>query len=104
MRLYLAMFGGMLIWGLSWSNVKIAGTYADPQLLMFWRFAVGRRYTHYAKSKNGNECHKIQLLDVHNLVSSHRHGLQFECLKKPWNMGMDTWRRLKRLINKSLSD
>ena len=37
-------------------------------------------------------------------VSSHRHGLQFECLKKPWNMGMDTWRRLKRLINKSLSD
>jgi len=34
----MAMIFAMLIWGLSWSNAKIAGQYADPQLLMFWRF------------------------------------------------------------------
>ena len=34
----MAMIFAMLIWGLSWSNGKIAGQYADPQLLMFWRF------------------------------------------------------------------
>ena len=32
----MAMIFAMLFWGLSWSNAKIAGQYADPQLLMFW--------------------------------------------------------------------
>jgi len=32
------MVFAILVWGLSWTNAKIAGRYADPQLLMFWRF------------------------------------------------------------------
>ncbi len=32
------MVGAMLIWGISWPNAKIAGRYADPELLMVWRF------------------------------------------------------------------
>lgn len=32
------MVFAMLIWGISWPNAKIAGRYADPELLMAWRF------------------------------------------------------------------
>ncbi len=28
----------MLTWGLSWTNAKIVGQYAEPQLIMIWRF------------------------------------------------------------------
>jgi len=37
-------------------------------------------------------------------VSYHRPCLQLDDLQKPWNIGMDSWRRLKELIKKSLSD
>ena len=30
----------MITWGLSWTNAKILGTYADPPLIMFWRFVI----------------------------------------------------------------
>ncbi len=30
----------MTTWGLSWTNAKILGTYADPPLIMFWRFTI----------------------------------------------------------------
>ena len=30
----------MITWGLSWTNAKILGTYADPLLIMFWRFVI----------------------------------------------------------------
>ena len=35
------MIFAMLIWGLSWPNAKITGRYADPELLMIWRFIFG---------------------------------------------------------------
>lgn len=28
----------MMIWGLSWTNAKVLGTYTSPQVIMFWRF------------------------------------------------------------------
>ena len=34
------MVGAMIIWGLSWTNAKILGTYAAPLILMFWRFVI----------------------------------------------------------------
>ena len=34
------MLAAMVIWGLSWTNGKILGTYTDPQVLMFWRFLI----------------------------------------------------------------
>ena len=34
------MILAMITWGLSWTNAKILGTYADPPLIMFWRFAI----------------------------------------------------------------
>ena len=34
------MVGAMIIWGLSWTNAKILGTYTDPLILMFWRFVI----------------------------------------------------------------
>ena len=38
--LYFMMVGAMIIWGLSWTNAKILGTYTDPLILMFWRFVI----------------------------------------------------------------
>jgi drug/metabolite transporter (DMT)-like permease len=38
--LYVLMLSAMIVWGLSWTNGKILGTYADPQILMFWRFFI----------------------------------------------------------------
>ena len=32
------MILSMITWGLSWTNAKILGMYADPPLIMFWRF------------------------------------------------------------------
>ena len=34
------MIIAMITWGLSWTNAKILGTYADPPLIMFWRFVI----------------------------------------------------------------
>lgn len=34
------MVVAMLIWGISWPNAKIAGQYAGPDILIFWRFAL----------------------------------------------------------------
>ena len=34
----MAMVAAMLIWGISWPSAKITGRYADPELIMVWRF------------------------------------------------------------------
>ena len=34
------MIIAMITWGLSWTNAKILGAYADPPLIMFWRFVI----------------------------------------------------------------
>ena len=34
----MAMVAAMLIWGISWPSAKITGRYADPELIMIWRF------------------------------------------------------------------
>ncbi len=38
LKLTVLMVLGMLTWGLSWTNAKILGLYADAPLIMFWRF------------------------------------------------------------------
>ncbi len=38
--LYIIMIIGMALWGLSWTNAKILGTYTSIPLLMFWRFLI----------------------------------------------------------------
>lgn len=38
--LYIIMIIGMALWGLSWTNGKILGTYTSIPLLMFWRFLI----------------------------------------------------------------
>jgi len=38
MRLNIMMIFAMLTWGLSWTNAKILGQYADAPLIMTWRF------------------------------------------------------------------
>ena len=38
MRLNILMVVAMLTWGLSWTNAKILGQYADAPLIMVWRF------------------------------------------------------------------
>jgi len=38
--LYFIMIIGMMLWGLSWTNGKILGTYTSIPLLMFWRFLI----------------------------------------------------------------
>ncbi len=38
LKLYILLILAMMIWGLSWTNAKILGTYTDPQVIMFWRF------------------------------------------------------------------
>ena len=30
----------MVTWGLSWTNAKILGSYADAPLITFWRFVI----------------------------------------------------------------
>ena len=37
-KLSIMMVFAMITWGLSWTNAKILGTYADAPLIMFWRF------------------------------------------------------------------
>ncbi|MEE8336219.1 MAG: DMT family transporter [Candidatus Neomarinimicrobiota bacterium] len=37
-QIYLFLIFAMMIWGLSWTNAKILGSYASPQVLIFWRF------------------------------------------------------------------
>ena len=32
------MVAAMVIWGISWPSAKIIGRYADPELIMVWRF------------------------------------------------------------------
>ena len=39
-KLSTMMIIAMITWGLSWTNAKILGTYADPPLIMFWRFVI----------------------------------------------------------------
>ena len=39
-KLSTMMILAMITWGLSWTNAKILGTYADPPLIMFWRFVI----------------------------------------------------------------
>ena len=39
-KLYLMMVFAMVIWGLSWTNAKILGFYADAPLIIFWRFVI----------------------------------------------------------------
>ena len=39
-KLSTMMILAMITWGLSWTNAKIIGTYADPPLIMFWRFVI----------------------------------------------------------------
>ena len=39
-KLSTMMVIAMITWGLSWTNAKILGTYADPPLIMFWRFVI----------------------------------------------------------------
>ena len=39
-KLYLMMVFAMVIWGLSWTNAKILGLYADAPLITFWRFVI----------------------------------------------------------------
>ena len=34
------MVFAMVIWGLSWTNAKILGSYADAPLITFWRFVI----------------------------------------------------------------
>jgi len=38
--LYIIMIIAMALWGLSWTNGKILGTYTSIPLLMFWRFLI----------------------------------------------------------------
>lgn len=38
--LYIIMIVGMALWGLSWTNGKILGTYTSIPILMFWRFLI----------------------------------------------------------------
>jgi len=38
--LYMIMIIGMSLWGLSWTNGKILGTYTSIPLIMFWRFLI----------------------------------------------------------------
>ena len=40
LKLSIMMILAMITWGLSWTNAKILGTYADPTLIMFWRFVI----------------------------------------------------------------
>ena len=37
-KLTLFLLVAMLSWGLSWTNAKIIGSYADASLILFWRF------------------------------------------------------------------
>ena len=37
-KLFFFLFIAMLIWGISWPNAKIIGSYADYDILIFWRF------------------------------------------------------------------
>ena len=39
-KLYLMMVFAMVTWGLSWTNAKILGFYADIPLIIFWRFVI----------------------------------------------------------------
>ena len=39
-KLHLMMVFAMVIWGLSWTNAKILGSYADAPLITFWRFVI----------------------------------------------------------------
>ena len=39
-KLSTMMILSMITWGLSWTNAKILGIYADPPLIMFWRFVI----------------------------------------------------------------
>ena len=39
-KLSIMMIVAMITWGLSWTNAKILGNYADPPLIMFWRFLI----------------------------------------------------------------
>ena len=34
------MILAMLSWGLSWTNAKLVGQYADAPLIMVWRFLI----------------------------------------------------------------
>ncbi|MBT3229869.1 MAG: DMT family transporter [Candidatus Marinimicrobia bacterium] len=38
--LYIIMIIAMALWGLSWTNGKILGTYTSIPILMFWRFLI----------------------------------------------------------------
>ncbi|MCF7825250.1 MAG: DMT family transporter [Candidatus Marinimicrobia bacterium] len=38
--LYIVMIVAMALWGLSWTNGKILGTYTSIPILMFWRFLI----------------------------------------------------------------
>ena len=40
-RLYVSLILAMFVWGISWPSAKIVGRYANPDLLMFWRFVIG---------------------------------------------------------------
>jgi len=39
-KLSILIILAMITWGLSWTNAKILGAYADPPLIMFWRFVI----------------------------------------------------------------
>ena len=52
-KLSTMMIIAMVTWGLSWTNAKILGIYADPPLVMFWRFVIASTCFFFIKIVTG---------------------------------------------------
>ena len=53
-KLSIMMVFAMITWGLSWTNAKILGTYADAPLIMFWRFVLASICFLFIAGTNGS--------------------------------------------------
>ena len=67
--LYIIMIIGMGLWGLSWTNGKILGTYTSIPLLMFWRFLIAGIFMGFVLLVRGTEW-RITLAGLPSIASS----------------------------------
>ncbi|MBC8376268.1 MAG: DMT family transporter [FCB group bacterium] len=67
--LYVIMILAMALWGLSWTNGKILGTYTSIPILMFWRFLIAGIFMWFTLILRGVEW-RITLAGLPSILGS----------------------------------
>ncbi len=67
--LYIIMIISMSLWGLSWTNGKILGTYTSIPILMFWRFSIAAFFMFGVLIVRGTKW-RITLAGIPSIIAS----------------------------------